>query len=107
MTVDVQLTTDRDIKTDGTGDLATRDGDANTKQQHANACFRAGERLEHELATPEALEDFRVDVRREVLSIPAVQTIEYLDVDAPDRTTVHVDVWTDALKAPYELEVGL
>lgn len=107
MTTDIQLTTDRDIKTDGTGDLATRSGDANTKQQHANACFRAGERLNHELATPEALEDFRVAVRREILSIPAVQSIEQLAASSPSRTTIHVDVRTDALAAPFEQEVAL
>lgn len=107
MTVDPELTPDRDTRIDGTGDIAIRTGAANTRQQHANACFRAGERLEHELATPEALEDFRIAVRDEITSIPAVQALWSLTVDTPDRRTVAVDVFTDALATPLQREVDL
>jgi hypothetical protein len=107
MATDARLTSDRDIELDQTGDIATVVGESNVDVQHANALFRAGETIEHSLATPEAMEDLRVAVRNELIALPYVTRIRRLEIDERDRRTLTVTVATDAVTEPVTEEVDL
>jgi len=107
MPIDAAVSTDRTIRIDETGDIATVAGDANTRIQHVNALFRAGDAIEHALATPEAIEDLRIAVRDALTAIPEVTRIRRLEIDERDRRTLAVTVATDAVAEPLTKAVSL
>ena len=105
MTTDLEVSTDRDIRIDETGDIATVIGRDTLRQQHVNALFRAGEAITRGRATPELIEDARIEIRRELRSVPYVERITSLSIEAADRSTLRVTVATDATTEPLSEEV--
>jgi len=107
MTVDIHLTGDRDIQLDGTGDIRLIAGRDNVRQQHANAAFRAAERVAARPVGPEAEEDFRIALRRELRELQYVNEIESLSVESRGRNTIVAEVTTNAVDAAVRTEVSV
>lgn len=103
MTIDLELTTDRDLNIDPTGDFGTVSGRENIRQQHVNAIFRGIEKYDPTLVTAQTAQELTIEIVEELDSIDYID--EYtIDVEPqpPDTFTVTVD--SDALDEPVTEE---
>jgi predicted ATP-dependent protease len=107
MTTDLELTQSRDIRFDATGDFAVVQGQANIRQQHVNALFRAVESIEAQLADRNTAADLELAIRRELSALSYVEQITTLTVEAAGRRTFQVQIQTDATTEPLSREVSV
>ena len=106
MTSDIELTTDRDVRIDSTGDIATVSGRENIRQQHVNAIFRGVDSAEVSMLDANGIEEYRMAIGDELDSMPYIKNYS-LEFETELPTTLLIEVNTDALDDPVVEEVNL
>jgi hypothetical protein len=107
MVTDLELTTDRDITDDHTGDLGTVTGNSNIEQQHVNALFVAADDFERgNLNKANAERKLFEQVSDEMDEVPYVDEIVTLDVDQISPRKFEVRVETDVIDDPIQTVVN-
>lgn len=105
MPTDAELTTDRDIRIDATGDIATVTGRENIRQQHANAAFRAAADFDPQRLDVNAEADLKLLIEQELATLAYVESATVRVEADPPRTLV-ATVDSNALDEPVEQEVS-
>lgn len=106
MATDLDITEDRDISIDDTGDFTTVTGESNVRLQHLNAILRGYEKADTTLVDRDSAEDLRVAIVRELRGLPYSDTFTVTtEPDPPD--SIRAQVESSALDAPVEEEVSV
>lgn len=106
MPLDFELTSDRDIRIDETGDWGTVAGRDNIEQQHVNAIFRGVEEADVSLLNRNGIEDYRIALQRALDEMPYVESYNIsLQLSPPRGIRVRVD--SNALDQPVNEEVNI
>jgi hypothetical protein len=107
MVSDAELSEDRDLRIDGTGDFGTVTGNDNIEQQHVNALFIAAQKTRLGDTKEENAKRRLFDaIENELNRLEYVDEIVDLNIIRENKKTFTVNVLTDVIDNPIERVVN-